>query len=175
METQLAFPPSPRKVKVTGGYVDLLAERRDTSDLRWAIREWQSRGDYRYGSHMTRKDIFDHVLQSDRVGHTIAKVGCILVTYISSYSFQLSLYLKYSVFPFSPFKFFCHILWGFLSVHSFSFQTFPLIFIPICFWGIFFFVYSFLVHELSLFTYYYKVRQCEPVMITLLAINYKDG
>lgn len=74
METQLASPPSPRRAKVTEGYVDLLAERRESSDLRWAIREWQSRGDYRYGSHMTRKEIFDHVMHSDRVGHTIAKL-----------------------------------------------------------------------------------------------------
>ncbi|KAG0710136.1 Dihydroxyacetone phosphate acyltransferase [Chionoecetes opilio] len=74
METQPALPPSLRKVRLTEGYVDLLAERRDTSDLRWAIREWESRGNYRYGSHMTRKEMFDHVVQSDRVRHTITKL-----------------------------------------------------------------------------------------------------
>lgn len=76
MESHMTLsPPCPRKVRVTEGYVDLLAERRETSDLRWAIREWKSRGDYRYGQQMTRKEIFDHVIQSDRVKHTIAKVS----------------------------------------------------------------------------------------------------
>lgn len=74
MEAHTCHPPAPSKAKMMEGYVDLLAERRDTSDLRWAIREWQSRGDYRYGCNMTRKEIFDHVIHSDRVRHTISKL-----------------------------------------------------------------------------------------------------
>ncbi|KAK3876086.1 hypothetical protein Pcinc_019098 [Petrolisthes cinctipes] len=60
--------------KPTCQYIDLLAERRQSSDLRWAIREWKSVGDYKYGNHLTRKEIFDHVLQSDRVQHTISQL-----------------------------------------------------------------------------------------------------
>lgn len=76
MESQATLPPPcPRKVRVAEGYSDLLAERRETSDLRWAIREWRSRGNYRYGQQMTRKEIFDHVVGSDRVKHTIAKLA----------------------------------------------------------------------------------------------------
>ena len=83
MEAQLPLPPTLQKVKVTEGYVDLLAERRDTSDLRWAIREWESRGDYRYGCSMSRKEIFDHVVKSDRVRHTINKVLYVFLFFLN--------------------------------------------------------------------------------------------
>lgn len=61
-------------VKPTCQYVDLLAERRQSSDLRWAIREWKSVGDYKYGNQLKRKEIFHRVLHSDRVQHTISQV-----------------------------------------------------------------------------------------------------
>lgn len=136
METQLASPPSPRRAKVTEGYVDLLAERRETSDLRWAIREWQSRGDYRYGCHMSRKEIFDHVIQSDRVRHTIARVSgdCVLVTQVSSYLFPFSIctFEIFSLSTSSVFIVLLNIFKFFVCVYSFPFQTQPLTLIPSC-------------------------------------------
>lgn len=55
-------------------YIDLLEERRASSDLRWAAREWSSRGDYRYRLHLNRDDIFKRVMGSERVKHAISQV-----------------------------------------------------------------------------------------------------
>lgn len=67
-------PPSCKKAHSSQEYIDLLDQRRKSSDLRWAVREWKSVGNYKYGTPMTREEVFDRVMQSDRVKHTINQV-----------------------------------------------------------------------------------------------------
>lgn len=78
MEQPIVSQSSPAacggKSKPKTQYIDLLEERRASSDLRWAAREWSSRGDYRYRLHLSRNDIFNRVMGSERVKHTISQV-----------------------------------------------------------------------------------------------------
>ncbi|XP_064106624.1 dihydroxyacetone phosphate acyltransferase-like isoform X1 [Macrobrachium nipponense] len=69
-ETSSAISVSSQSVH----YMDMLADRRETSDLRWALRNWESKGNYKFAIKMTRTDIFDKVMQSERVKHTIEKM-----------------------------------------------------------------------------------------------------
>ncbi|XP_068233240.1 dihydroxyacetone phosphate acyltransferase-like isoform X2 [Palaemon carinicauda] len=55
-------------------YTDILADRRETSDLRWALRDWESKGNYKFAMKMSRTEIFDKVMQSERVKYTIKKM-----------------------------------------------------------------------------------------------------
>ncbi|KAG7174565.1 dihydroxyacetone phosphate acyltransferase-like [Homarus americanus] len=66
--------PLRKRAQSRHEYIDLLAHRRQSSDLRWAAREWHSRGNYRYGNQLTREEVFDRVMQSDRVKHTISQL-----------------------------------------------------------------------------------------------------
>ncbi|XP_071550065.1 LOW QUALITY PROTEIN: dihydroxyacetone phosphate acyltransferase [Panulirus ornatus] len=63
--------PSCKRAQSSQKYIDLLTQRRKSSDLRWAVREWESVGNYKYGTIMTREEVFARVMQSDRVKHTI--------------------------------------------------------------------------------------------------------
>nr|XP_053651326.1 dihydroxyacetone phosphate acyltransferase-like [Cherax quadricarinatus] len=69
-----AIPGSPpqKRGQPQQEYIDLLAERRQSSDLRWAAREWYSKGNYKYGLQMEREEVLSKVMQSDRVKHTIS-------------------------------------------------------------------------------------------------------
>ncbi|XP_027229277.2 dihydroxyacetone phosphate acyltransferase isoform X1 [Penaeus vannamei] len=79
MEQPIVSQSSPAacggKSKPKTQYIDLLEERRASSDLRWAAREWSSRGDYRYRLHLSRNDIFNRVMGSERVKHTISQLA----------------------------------------------------------------------------------------------------
>ncbi|XP_045590154.2 dihydroxyacetone phosphate acyltransferase [Procambarus clarkii] len=66
--------PSQKRSQSRQEYIDLLAQRRQSSDLRWAAREWYSRGNYKYGNEMKREEVFKRVMQSDRVKHTIKQL-----------------------------------------------------------------------------------------------------
>lgn len=55
-------------------YIDLLAERRESSDLRFALQEWEPLSSYKYGTPLERKEIFETVLQSDRVKYVITQL-----------------------------------------------------------------------------------------------------
>ncbi|KAK7076899.1 hypothetical protein SK128_025627, partial [Halocaridina rubra] len=74
MESMTASIPDMKIQSTSLKYVDLLAERRENSDLRWALREWESKGDYKYGVKMKREEIFNRVLHSDRVKHAIDQI-----------------------------------------------------------------------------------------------------
>ncbi|XP_076045200.1 dihydroxyacetone phosphate acyltransferase isoform X2 [Oratosquilla oratoria] len=55
-------------------YVDLLADRRGTSDVRWAVREWHPCVTYKHGKDLTREDVFKQVLSSERIQRNLLQL-----------------------------------------------------------------------------------------------------
>ncbi|CAL4068089.1 unnamed protein product [Meganyctiphanes norvegica] len=55
-------------------YVDLVAERREYSDLRFALQEWEPLKSYKYGTPLERTEIFNTVLHSERVNYIITQL-----------------------------------------------------------------------------------------------------